>query len=168
MRPPRRRPSSNQMRSGTSDATSGTERKRDAHPPASGERANAEQDGHGRDRQTDLLQQHEAEEYDVPVLQQDLNGVAHGCWLAKRVFPSYGPCRSKCGIGPEEGQGGVGVGNRAHGSVTPPTMGRRLGPAIRNSSGTQSPGDRLFLCGRSRGDAEWRPTAQGEEIPCAY
>src|SRR6266852_4130203 len=47
----------------------GTERKRQAHPPGSGERADAKKDGHGGDRKTDLLRQNETEEHHVAVLQ---------------------------------------------------------------------------------------------------
>src|SRR6266508_3716548 len=55
----------------------GTERQRQAHPPGSGERADAKKDGHGGDRKTDLLRQHEGEEHHVAILQQDLDGIAH-------------------------------------------------------------------------------------------
>ncbi len=54
-----------------------TERRRQTHPPRPGERANAEQNGHRRNRQTDLLGQHEREQHDVAVLQQDLDRVVH-------------------------------------------------------------------------------------------
>src|SRR5207244_13630232 len=65
-----------------------------AHASRASQRTHAQEDGHGRDRQTNLFRQHEGGENQVTVLRQDFEGLAHWARLIGSVYVTT--CRRRC------------------------------------------------------------------------